>query len=346
MTAFCLPTLYLSLPELVPFRWPAGWRKVSDADSERWAPFNCVVGEDLEPAVAAALSKRGFTILSLKNAPATTIADPRWPQVQTGPGGNVDAGPTGNPWIDSNGFAIQAARALTPDKPVWLTEDPPADRVARAAETQLAVCDAAAYGGHWLPRADSNAWKEIAAAQRFFMQHRAWNGYRPIGRLAVVSDFKGEHHDITLELLNLLARLYVPFEVVPKVKAASSESKLPMVIDVDHQDAGVDLWELSNQIRDKLGRRSDVVRLWNGNSLYYFYTAAPDGRSDLLQFINYAAREPGDAVTAGVTSTYSAARIYTLDKPNGAPIALRKAREGVEIDLPPFAVYAAIELIK
>src|SRR4051794_7823491 len=123
--------------EWVPFFWPAAWRDAATVDAIRGTPFNCAVGDDFAPAVREALNKIAVDVVSLKSAPATALPatvlnDARWPQVQRGSKGNIDAGPTGPPWIDSNGFAIQAARAVAPDKPVWVTHAAPAGRALTA----------------------------------------------------------------------------------------------------------------------------------------------------------------------------------------------------------------------
>jgi hypothetical protein len=293
------------------------------------------------------MRKCGVTVTSLKNAPALMLEDARWPQVRMGPNGDADAGPTGEPWIDANGFAIQAVRALSPGKPVWVASQPPDKRVLNPNDFRLAVCDAAAYGAKWLPSPDLTAWPQIVAAQRLFYEYTAWQEYRTVAHLAVVSDFAAAHRDLAVETLNLLTRLYVPFEVVPKSLAAASVlSRFEVVLSIDDQPASTDPWELATRIHAKLGRKNDVVRLWNGGSLNVIYTVAHDGHSGLLQIVNYAAHEPGEAVTAWVGSAYQSARIHTLDHPRATPIDLHAASGGVEIYLPSFPVYAAIELIK
>src|ERR1700676_4666879 len=161
----------------VPFHWPATWHDSEKLELIRGTPFNCAV--DAPPDITEALRKNGFAVTSLNTAPVTLLNDPRWPQVQTGSNGSVNAGPTGNPWVDSNGFAIQAARTLAPDKPVWLAEDPPHNRVMKADDFSLAVCDAAVYGAHWLPSPDMAAWPQIVNAHKLFNAHKAWQSYHP-----------------------------------------------------------------------------------------------------------------------------------------------------------------------
>jgi hypothetical protein len=331
----------LGLGDWVPFRWPQDWDDPGQVEIVRDTPFNCAVGDRISPAVGEALRKSGVEVVSLQNAPVTVIPDARWPRVQTGPNGEIDAGPTGNPWIDANGFAIQVARTLDPGKPIWLTEDPPPRRIVTANQEQLAVCDAEAYGGHWLPAPDPSTWHAVVAARRFFLAHRAWQSYRPVARLAVVSDFVGPHRELALETLNLLTRLNVPYTIGRKPPPGAA-----MVLDIDRQPADKEAWELATEVHGKLGPRNDLFRLWNGLSLNVFFTASPDGQSSLLQLINYAATVPGQAVTAGIMGAYRSARIYTLDRPGGSPIELHRSRDAVELYLPPFPVYAAIELVR
>jgi hypothetical protein len=334
--------MMLSPADWVPFRWPPTWHNAAkvDLDLIQGTPFNCAV--DAPADVTEALRKNGIVVTSLDSATVTLLKDLRWPQVQTGSNGSVNAGPTGNPWVDSNGFAIQAARALVPDRPVWLAEDPPQGRILKPDNFSLAVCDAAVYGAHWLPSPDMAAWPQIVNAQKLFNAHQAWQSYHPAARLAIVSDFVGPHRALAFETLNLLTRLYVPFEIVPKSRAAA----YPLVLNIDERPASTDPWQLASETHARLGRKNDLILLWIGGSLIAHYTTSPDGNSGLLHLINYATRPPGQSVTAAVMAPYSSARIYTLEHPEPIAADLHPVREGVEIYLPPFAVYAAIELTR
>lgn len=340
------PELHLSLANMTPFRWPSSWHDPAKIGAVIDTPFNCAVGDDITPEVVSAMRAKGIATTTLKAAPVTVVQEPRWPQVQLGSHGS-ESGPTGTPWVDANGFAILVARAISPDKPVWLTEQPPAKRVLRPDHFRLAVCDAAAYGGCWLPSPDLDAWPQIVAAQKFFSEHREWESWRPVARLAVVSAFTGPHRELAVETLNLLTRQYVPFAVFHSSHADKSElARYALVLNVDEHDASMDPWQLASEAREKLGRQNDIVRLWNGTSLNFYYTASADNRSGLLQLLNYTAHRPGQDVTVAVLSPWRSARIYTLENPAPAPIELHRANTGVEIYLPPFSVYAAVELIK
>jgi len=87
---------------------------------------------------------------------ALAFSDCVWPSISLGSrgggtGGAVSAGPTGVPWVDSNGWFILLARALAPVKPVWIVAEPPEKNTVLPVEASLlAVADAAAYGARWV----------------------------------------------------------------------------------------------------------------------------------------------------------------------------------------------------
>src|SRR5690242_244426 len=96
------------------------------------------------------MRKRGLT--TLETAPAgVTVMPGEWPGIRAGQGRNAAAGPTGVPWVDSNGWRIRLARAREPGKPVWVeTEFPKEKRVFTSTAYLLAMADAAMYGGRWV----------------------------------------------------------------------------------------------------------------------------------------------------------------------------------------------------
>ena len=155
-----------------------------------------------------------------------------WPGV-TMPGFGDGAGPTSVPWLDSNGWFVQMARART-QKRLWLMFDPPAKgRVITAANYQTAVCDAEIAGGRWVispddalraALADGNAGardtlQQIGTAIAFFDRHADWRTFQSRGVFGVVSDFTGENYDMSGEILNLAARRNLQFRVIFKSQA-------------------------------------------------------------------------------------------------------------------------------
>jgi len=93
-----------------------------------------------------------------------------------------------------------------------------------------AIADSRAYGSHWVLSLDGvmragmlngnpqaiSAWKRIGGALSFFEEHAEWATYKPMGILAVVSDFRGPNSFLSGETLNLLSRRHVQFEVLDR----------------------------------------------------------------------------------------------------------------------------------
>ncbi len=165
------------------------------------------------------------------------ITENVWPGLQAGASApNADAGPTALPWLDSNGWFVQLARART-KAPVWLTFDPPGKgRVLRAQDYSMAVCDSEVPGARWVVSLDDglraglaegnssalDTWRSISAALTFFRKHRDWSSYRSMGRVGVVSDFAGENYDFSGEILNLMSRRDLLYRVIWKSQAAAA----------------------------------------------------------------------------------------------------------------------------
>jgi hypothetical protein len=141
------------------------------------------------------------------------------------------AGPTGNPWVDSNGWFSRLARQMTSGKTLWLDIDPPDAAKALPAEAYcLAVADSQAYGSRWIVSLDTtmraamlkkdqsamDAWTRICETLSFFASHPEWESYQPMGVLAVVSDFKGQNAFMSGEVLNLLNRRQVQFLIMER----------------------------------------------------------------------------------------------------------------------------------
>lgn len=314
--------------ELVPLRWPAGW----SAERTRLIPAdsaNCIVAE--KPP--SDLDASRFTVVALKDAPAILMKGAKAPRVRGGPGEGDSTGPTGTPWVDSNGYLIQVTRALRPDKPVWLDYAPNRNDT-RPEVLQLCVADASAYGADWLIRpeaANGTAWVE---AVRFFAAHKAWRKWTPVAKLAVQIK---EPNALSLETLNLLTRRNVPYAINPPDPAPYAD-----VLALDGATTK-NPYELAVSTHLKMSRRNDVLRLWNAGTFNAYYTADPAGSTHLVQLLNYSARVPSSEVTLGLALTYRTARLHTI---GAAPrdLEVLPVRAGVELRLPPIAVYGAIEL--
>jgi hypothetical protein len=170
-------------------------------------------------------------VRSAANSPILGISDGLFPGV---PERNLGAaGPTNLGWVDSNGATILIARALAPDKGVWIDFDPAPQAKPTAEQYMLAVADPASYGARWVVslddqlRADliakkqpaADTWKKVAGTLAFFEQYKQARTYQPAGPLAVVSSFTGTDWDLSKEVLNLLPRIRQPFRAIVRSKA-------------------------------------------------------------------------------------------------------------------------------
>jgi len=188
------------------------------------------------------------------NSPVLGIADGLWPGIpqERGQGG----GPTNLPWVDSNGAVLRIARALAPDKSVWIDFDPPPQATLTAEAYMLAVADPASYGARWVIslddklRADLTAnkqpaldtWKKIAGMLDFFERNKQAGNYQAAGLLAVMSNFAGSDWMIGQEALNLSPRLRQPFRVIARSRAAgASFAGLQAIFYVDREPPDAEL---------------------------------------------------------------------------------------------------------
>jgi hypothetical protein len=188
------------------------------------SPFNAVVVNDTtadKPLIDAARTQ-GLAVAVLEGQsfePNLLIRDAVWPRVASNAGGS-DAGPTGSPWIDSNGWRVQLARARAPSAGVWVLAEPPEDAgVLRVEHYIVALADAAIYGARWPVtvrndlRNDTGAWKQICEAVRFFETRRTTT-FQTAARLGVCSTFSGPIEDLATEVLNLASRRLLPYRVL------------------------------------------------------------------------------------------------------------------------------------
>ena len=153
-------------------------------------------------------------------------------------GGDTQAaGPTSEPWIDSNGWFLRLAKVCAPSKTSWLLFDPPGGANVILADAYLrAIADSGSFGGRWILSLDDalraslaqkeqsamETWKSIAGALAFFAKHSQWETYSPVGQVGVISDFSGANETIGTETLNLMVRSNVPFRIIEKAKLATA----------------------------------------------------------------------------------------------------------------------------
>lgn len=236
-----------------PMRWPSLWQNASELALLNGTCFNSLVVDNtagLQSIVDGAKEKGIQVVSAASPAPNVKILAGDWPGVKLSRKEDKDvasSGPTGAPWVDSNGWKIRLAHALHAESEVWIDAKPP-DKGLPVDSYVLAVADAATYGARWIVTLDDQLaagiaarnqkaleiWQKLAEASRFFSSHKQWCDYTPEAVIGVVSDFSPKNEALTNEVLNLLGRTNEQYSILPKDKLAASElAGLKAVLYVD-----------------------------------------------------------------------------------------------------------------
>lgn len=399
-------------------RWPRQWTDASLLSLLQETPLNFVLVED--PATASALKAAAESL----RLPVTVAGTPPagvdliqgdWPGTKAlAPGQNerMAAGPTGEPWIDSNGWKVKLAEALHPGCDIWVEAAPAAPRLYPESYV-IGVADAAAHGGSWVISLDEllatavaaraaaalAVWKRVTAAAGFFASWR-WPEMTPAALIGVISDFTGANEYLSQELLNLLARNNQQMRVLPastvtpagmaglraviyaddaapgpalrklvvdfverggtlvavpawgQAEGAAAPGEPHPRFDVRVQGQGRvafarqaidDPYLLAEDAALLVGHRYDLIRLWNGGAVRACLAGAPGGRRGLLQLVFYANAREGDA-SVRIAGPWRAAKLFTLDAPDGREVPLLPEKGAAEVHLPAVAQYAAVQL--
>lgn len=215
-------------------RWPAEWRDARALDLVRGTPFGCLLipnTDDFRDVIQRARDN-GLTVADPKDPPPDVeVAKGEWPGIRAGQGGDASSGPTGAPWIDSNGWLIRLTRIQKPNTQVWLQAEPPKpNEVKPVAQHMVAVADSAAHGGRWVITLDSGMatalaagkpefvtqWKRLCRTAEFFRAHDDWRSWPVRANVGVVSSFSGDNEFFSKEVLNLTARTNVSYRIFQK----------------------------------------------------------------------------------------------------------------------------------
>lgn len=348
----------MSPEDLIPLRWSGA------APAPDLAPFNCALGEG-SPLPAPDLTS------------VTVVTTAPWPSVRMSRTGAAVAGPTGDPWVNANGWRIQMLRARD-RKPVWLDTKP------TSPSLELAIAEAETYGGRWVATADATTFPKLQNAINFFETHKHWRTWRPVARLAVVSDFAGPNEFPAGEYLNLLSRRQIPYLLNGNTESAKAivlfdhkpvqiEAYLhwvraggllivppgtrtgPAPIEHGHkifpegkgriavaETPWTDPYQAATQTHLLCSRRNDTLRLWNAGTVNSHYVESRDEKSAVVHLLNYGPRST-DNTSLWTAKPYQTATLKTL---SGPPTTLRPipANGGTELALPPLGPYTAIEL--
>lgn len=348
------------------------------------------------------------------DSPVLSVTDGRWPGIPREK--PLVAAPTSLPWVDSNGALLTMARALAPNKAVWIAVDPPQATVLTAEAYMLAVADAEVYGGRWVVSLDNHlqaglaaesrqaldVWKRTIDTLTFFRQHKeAWT-YQRTGLLAVMSDFAEPDRYLAEEVLNLLPRGRQPFRVITRSLAlGASFTGLQAIFYADQEPPDPKLrqkliafvkgggilfvpakWpnpegsaipaeayllfglrtlgkgrlavakedepdpsDFVAHIQIIMSHRYDPLHLYNGSSVNCLYQISPQGRQAVVHLLNYSRRREDLNAYLYMRAPFRSSRFVSPEV--ASPVVLELVPEeggGVDLSVPPFAVYGAVEL--
>src|SRR5512136_2283577 len=145
---------------LTPILWPRTWKDPSALSLLKGTAINCLlIDRDADlGTVAARAQQEGLTVVETgARIDGVTVVKGEWPGVKLNQSGQLDragAGPTGVPWVDSNGWKVRLASLLHPGTAVWVDAVPKLQRLF-AQSYLVSVSDAAAHGGRWILSLDN-----------------------------------------------------------------------------------------------------------------------------------------------------------------------------------------------
>jgi len=245
--------------DLIPMRWPKQWQNPSALARLSNTHINCLLIED-DAALRAVIDQaRGSgiqVIQATSQVPGVTVIQGDWPGVRLSRSGDHNqssTGPTGLPWVDSNGWKVRLAAALNSPSVIWVDVVP---KDPQPGSYALCFADVAACGGRWIITLDDElaagidgdhgealeTWKDLTRTTEFFATHTYWSGFAEEAVIGVVSDFSGDNEFLSNELLNLLTRTTEQYRIIPKAKfSASSLEGLQAVLYTDSGPPAADL---------------------------------------------------------------------------------------------------------
>jgi hypothetical protein len=216
-----------------PLRWPAEWRDAAALDLLKGTPLGYLVfpSTDSYQNVIERARQLDIAICDINHPPpGVEMVKGEWPGIRMTPGqGDASSGPTGAPWIDSNGWLVRLTRARKSGGAVWVAADPPkSNEIVPLSRHLVALSDGAAHGGRWVVTLDRDmaeglaarkpgsvdGWQKLMGAIAFFQAHGEWSAWPVDAVLSVVSSFSGDNEFFSRELLNLMARTNISYGIV------------------------------------------------------------------------------------------------------------------------------------
>ncbi len=321
----------------------------------------------------AACEKAGIQIVREGAPPGVQlITQGKWPgldpMVQTGPGGETaTAAATGEPWIDSNAWLLLYHRAVI-GRPVLLSYDPPKNARLRPGSVELAVADAAVFGGHFAIKLDERFRQGLAAGQPRavaewkrvvrqlqFAETPLFRGTAAANIAVVIAApgsaaSKNARLEPASEVMNLLARRNLPFVVVPRKDATQATlEKYAVVIAVGQPPLSIrgptlverkevlDPSKFAAEIRTLLGDRRPYV-LTNAETIITRLLCLEDGRL-ALHLVNYAI-DPVRDVRVRMAGKFSRAQLHAPDRDSSHDLPVKDG----EFAIPELRISAVVVL--
>jgi hypothetical protein len=233
-----------------PMRWPSEWRDSAFLSLLKGTPIKYLLLDPALSEIALKAREQGLQVLPI-TPPGITLINGVWPGVKLSRSNNpaaVSAGPTGEAWVNTNGWKIRVASVLHPGSGIWVDAAPPEDLVPLAESYVVAIADAAMYGGRWIVTLGSplaaaigaqksdalDVWRQMTGTLEFFSSHESWSSnYVPQAVVGVLSDFAEKDTTFGQEALNLLARTNTQYRIVLTQLTQSSLAGLKALLCMD-----------------------------------------------------------------------------------------------------------------
>ena len=273
-----------------------------------------------------------------------------WPGIHVESGSTATAGPTANPWIDTNTGFLRYVRGAAIST-LWVGVQPPEGSVYPVARYVQAIGDAAINGGRWVVSLDSDLqkrllagepkalqdWKTIAAALQHFEDHPEWREAVPAGDVVIAEDYADAR--LSGGLLDMLAAKHMPFVPVARTgreKGRANREGTLVFEGLTGVEAPENAYTFSptdsrpdaiwRQVSESVGRRNMGAKLFNVASMLSNVLELRGARQKILHLVNYS-DYPASGITGRVPGTYARARLY---RPGEPPIDLEteKTPEG------------------
>jgi len=103
-----------------------------------------------------------------------------------------------------------------------------------------------------------------------------------------------------------------------------------------------DPYFVAADVHNLVHRRNDPVTLFNAGSLWEHYSVAPDGRAALLQLVGFATGQYR-SVSMAVARRWRSAAMYTFASDRPALLEPQRVEDRLELHLPEFSYYTALE---